>query len=163
MGVVRPIPKRFPQAANSAPAVTDYREINALQKDPQRARDLATFLGKLKDIQWTDWELDFLENMSGWTEDLTTRQGEKLIELRDASTWCEAVEGFSLRILVEKCFCGRLDLGEQDAEFFERVKVSGARKFRRRDAARILRCARQLGELEPYQGWTLSPPVPEAA
>jgi hypothetical protein len=143
--------------------VTDYREIIALQKDPQRARDLATFLFKLKDIQWTDWELDFLENVSGWTQNLTTRQGEKLVELRDASMWYEAVEGFSLRMLIEKCFCGRLDFSEQDAEYLERVKVSGTRKFRRRDAARILRCARLLGAIEPYQGWTLSLPIPEAA
>jgi hypothetical protein len=142
--------------------VTDYREINALQKDSQRARNLATFLCKLKDIDWTDWELDFLENMSGRTEDLTTRQGEKLVELRDASMWYQTIEGFSLRLLVEKCCCGQLGLSDQDAEFFEHVKSSGARKFRRRDAARILRCARQLCEIEPYQGWTLSPSIPEA-
>jgi hypothetical protein len=143
--------------------VTDYREINALQRDSQRARDLATFLCKLKGIDWTDWELDFLENMSGWTGDFTTRQGEKLIELRDASMWYETVEGFSLRILVARCDCARLDLSENDVEFFERIKASGARKFRRRDAARILRCARQLGVIESYQGHTLSPPIPQAA
>jgi len=152
----------FPQATNGAPAVTDYRELNALQKDPQRARDLAMFLFKLKDIEWTDWELDFLDNMSAWTEDLTTRQGEKLVELRDASMWYETVDGFSLRILAEKCYCARLDLSEHDAEFFVRVKASGARKFRRREAARILRCARQVGEIESYQGYTLNPPIPEA-
>jgi hypothetical protein len=143
--------------------VTDYREVNALQKDPRRARDLATFLFKLKDIDWTDWELDFLENMSGRADNLTTRQGEKLVELRDASMWYEKVEGFSLSILVEKCYRNRSDLGEHDAEFFERVKATGARKFRRRDAARILRCARQLGEIEPYHGRTLDLPITEAA
>jgi hypothetical protein len=142
--------------------VTDYREINSLQKNSQRVRDLATFLFKLKDIEWTDWELDFLENMSGWTENPTTRQGEKLVELREASIWYESVEGFSLRYLADKCYCARLDLSDQDADFFERVKASGVRKFRRRDAARVLRCARQLGEIEPHQGWTLCPPIPKA-
>jgi len=141
----------------------DYREINALQKFPQRARDLATFLLKLKDIEWTDWELDFLENISGWTGEFTTRQGEKLLELREASKWYKNVEGFSLRILVEKCYCSRLDLSEQDADFFERVKASDRYSFRRSDAARIVRCARHLGEIEHYQGWTLNSTVPDAA
>jgi hypothetical protein len=156
------LPQRFPQAANRAPAVTDYREINALQKNSQRARNLATFLFKLKDIAWTDWELDFLENMSGWTENPSTRQGEKLVELSEASIWHETIEGFSLRVLADICYCARLDLSDQDADFFERVKASGVRKFRRRDAARVLRCARQLGEIEPHQGWTLCPPIPKA-
>jgi hypothetical protein len=143
--------------------MTDYREINSLQKFPQRARDLATFLLNLNDIEWTDWELDFLENISEWTGEFTTRQGEKLLELREASKWYKNVEGFSLRILVEKCYCSRLDLSEEDAQFFERIKASGLVSFRRRDAVRILRCARQLGEIERYQGWTPNPAVPEAA
>lgn len=142
--------------------MTDYREINALQKNSQRARDLATFLFKLKDIEWTDWEADFLENMSGSTGNPTTRQGEKLVELREAALWHETVEGFSLRLLVDTCYCARLDLSDKDADFLQRAKASGARTFRRRDAARVLRCARQLGEIEPYQGWTLSSPIPKA-
>ena len=69
-----------------------------------------------------------------------TRQGEKLVELREASVWYEKVEGFVLKVLVDKCYLSRFDLNESDAQFFERVK------FCRRDASRILHCARQLGD-----------------
>src|SRR5215510_12149966 len=68
-----------PQAIHSlreGPAMTDYREINALQRDPERVRRLAQFLVALKEIEWTDWELDFLQDMAARVsdEDLTTRQ-----------------------------------------------------------------------------------------
>jgi hypothetical protein len=45
----------------------DYREINALGKDPSRARRLAQFLLTLTDAEWTDWELDFLDHMKAIT------------------------------------------------------------------------------------------------
>lgn len=137
--------------------MTDYREINALQRDPERARRLAQFLLALKDIEWTDWELDFLQDMAAREpdEDLTTRQSEKLVELRDASVWHEKVDGFSLRLLIKNCNDMRHLLSEHDEEFVMRLKNEGAVKLRRRDAARLIRCARTTGEIEPYQGWSL--------
>jgi hypothetical protein len=137
----------------------DYREVKALQRDPEHARGIAQYLFKLSDIEWTDWELDFLENMSDWQHELSTRQGEKLIQLRDAAMLYEKVEGFSLKTLVHNCFASRLDLSESDQDFVERRKLSGATKFRRREAARILRCARTIGLIETYHGCTLDPPA----
>ncbi len=137
--------------------MTDYREINALQRDPERACRLAQFLLALKDIEWTDWELDFLQDMAAREsdDDLTTRQAEKLVELRDASVWHEKVDGFSLRFLIKSCDDLRHLLGEHDGDFVMRLKYEGAVKLRRRDAARLMRCARITGEIEPYQGWSL--------
>ena len=137
--------------------MTDYRKINALQRDPERARRLAQFLLALQDIEWTDWELDFLQNMAlrGSDNDITTRQAEKLVELKDASVWHEKVEGFSLRLLIKSCNDMRHLLGENDEKFVVRLKNEGAVKLRRRDAARLIRCARILGEIESYQGWSL--------
>jgi hypothetical protein len=43
--------------------MANYREINALSKAPDKVRSTAQFLLTLSDAEWTDWELDFLENM----------------------------------------------------------------------------------------------------
>jgi hypothetical protein len=137
--------------------MTDYREINALRRDPERARRVAQFLLALKDIEWTEWEFDFLQNIGAREslEDLTTRQSEKLVELRDDSVWHEKVDGFSLRLLIKSCNDMRHLLSKYDEEFVVRLKKEGALKLRRRDAARLMRCARTTGEIEPYQGRSL--------
>ena len=132
--------------------MADYREILAIQKDPKRARSMAQFLSTLDDMEWTDWELDFLAGIGARRGDLTTRQGEKLIELRDEATWYTAVDGFSLNTLVERCHLLRDELTESDATFIERLRVSGAACLRRKDARRVLRCARTVGEIESHQG-----------
>jgi hypothetical protein len=132
--------------------MADYREINALQKDPARARAMAQGLFTLGDMEWTDWELDFLAGIGARQGDLTTRQGEKLVELRDEATWYTAVDGFSLGALIERCHLLRDELPEPDAAFIARLRASGATRLRRKDARRLLRCARTVGEIEPYQG-----------
>jgi hypothetical protein len=146
----------FPQLARRD-SMTDYREINALQRDPERARRLARFLRALADIAWTDWEIDFLQDMADRMseEDLSTRQAEKLVELRDASVWYEKVDGFSVRLLVKNCCEMRHLLCEHDEDFVVRLKNEGAMKLRRREAARLMRRARTTGEIEPYHGWSL--------
>jgi hypothetical protein len=133
--------------------MADYREIHDIQKDPARARAIAQSLSTMSDVAWTDWELDFLDGIATRRQDLTTRQGEKLIELRDEATWFTAVDGFSLQALVDRCHLLRDELGEHDAGFIDRLKSSGATRFRRKDARRLLRCARTLGEIDPHQGW----------
>jgi hypothetical protein len=136
--------------------MTDYREINEIQRNPAVARSLAQFLSALDDMEWTDWELDFLAGIGSRRQDLTTRQGEKLIELREESVWYTAVDGFSLQALIERCHLCRDELAERDAAFLERLKVAGATRLRRKDARRALRCARALGEIEPHQGHSLT-------
>ena len=143
--------------------MTDYHEINALQRAPKRAQDLAQFLKALKTIEWTDWEVDFLESMSGRTaaDDLTTRQAEKLVELREESIWYKTVEGFSVRSLARACSEMRHLLPDHDAEWVKRHFDVGTERLLRRDARRLMRCARTTGEIEPYQGWALDPPKAE--
>jgi len=144
--------------------MADYREINEIQKDPARARGMAQFLSTLDDMEWTDWELDFLASIGARREDLTTRQGEKLIELRDESVWYTSVDGFSLKMLIVRCHLCRDELAGSDAVFIERLQAAGAMRLRRKDARRLLRCARVLGEIEPHQGHSLDrPPSVETA
>jgi hypothetical protein len=135
--------------------MTSYREIVALQKDAGRARALAQGLCKLSDMEWTDWELDFLTSMAARQQELTTRQGEKLIELCDDAVWYTAVDGFSLKTLIERCYLLRDELAEHDAAFIARLKAENATRLRRKDARRLLACARSVGEIEPHQGRSL--------
>jgi hypothetical protein len=138
--------------------MADYREILSLQKDPAHARAIAQVLSGSTDMEWTDWELDFLDGIAARQQELTTRQGEKLVELRDQATWYTRVEGFSLRTLVARCHLCCDQLAPEDAAFIERLEAAKAARLRRKDARRLLRCARTLGEIEPYQGGSLDQP-----
>jgi hypothetical protein len=138
--------------------MADYRDILALQKDPARARTTAQALVHMGDMEWTDWELDFLESIGCRRHDLTTRQGEKLAELCDEAAWYTTVEGFSLRALIECCHLCRDELGLSDAGFIAQLQAADANRLRRKDARRVLRCARRIGEIEAYQGRSLDMP-----
>jgi hypothetical protein len=140
--------------------MTDYREINAIAKDACRARLIAEYLLKLGDIEWTDWELDFLDTMRAREELLSTRQAEKLVELRDDAVLYRKVDGFVLNALIGQCFLYRDELNsDRDREFIERLKSSGQEALRKRDAVRLLRCARAIGEIEQHHGWTFVAPA----
>src|SRR5262245_3999432 len=142
---------RFP----TGPVMADYREIKEIQKDPARARSLARSLSTLRDMEWTDWELDFLASIGACRKDLSTRQGEKLIELRDQSFWYTAVDGFSLTTLIERCTLYRDELADHDCAFIAQLEETGATRLRCKHARRLLRCARALGEIEPHHGHSL--------
>jgi hypothetical protein len=135
--------------------MASYREIVSLQKDVARARVVAQALSRLDDIEWTDWELDFLASMAARQQELTTRQGEKLVELSDDAVWYTAVDGFSLKGLIDRCHLLRDELADPDAAFIERLKAAGATRLRRKDAHRLLRCARNVGEIDPHHGRSL--------
>lgn len=128
----------------------DYRKVNALAKDTARARRLAQLLLRSEDQEWTDWELDFLADMSERREELTTRQAEKLLELEDACVWLDKVPGerFSVRLLVKGCAEARAELDEEDAQFVEALRAQGATRLRRRGLYRLLRCARAAGVVD---------------
>jgi endo-alpha-1,4-polygalactosaminidase (GH114 family) len=129
----------------------DYRELDALAKDPRRASSTAAMLLTLQDADWNEWEADFLVNLSTWKAPLSTRQAEKLIELRDAGVLFDKIDGFSLKALIDKLWTYRDELA--DADFIGQLKASGAVKLRKRQALRLLAYARQVGEIERHQGW----------
>jgi hypothetical protein len=138
--------------------MTDWREIEAFKKNPDRARSLAEILGGMKDFEWTDWEADFLEDMSTRTEELTTRQSEKLVELRDATKWYSTIDGFSVPLLIENCWRNRDLLGDADVEFIGSLRERMTKQVRRRQGRWLVNCARRVGAIEHYQGRSLDPP-----
>jgi hypothetical protein len=89
----------------------DYREINELQRDVERARQLAQLLLRLIEIEWTDWELTFLHSIIRQANErlaskdkspLSTRQIEILVGLREDSVLFENAEGFLIRSLTRR-------------------------------------------------------------
>jgi hypothetical protein len=82
---------------------------------------------------------------------ITTRQGEKLIELRDDLEYHSSVKGFSVVSLITNCWLARDDLNsEQDRKFIEDLKASGVSAIKRRQLWKLLVCARELSEVEKY-------------
>jgi hypothetical protein len=81
---------------------------------------------------------------------LTSRQAEKLFEIRDNVTLHKDISGISVSKLIARCYEARLDLDEGDDEFIEGLWKSGATQLRTPALMRLKRCCIQLGELEPY-------------
>jgi GAF domain-containing protein len=136
-------------------------------------------LGKLTENIFTEWELTFLRDIADQSASvmalspkerkefkfskqqaeallalrdfrLTSRQAEKLFEIRDATVLHRTVAGVSVRNLINRCYEARLDLDEGDEEWIERLWKSGTAELRSGDLARLKRCSKQIGELEPY-------------
>jgi hypothetical protein len=131
----------------------DYREIDRIRKDLVAVRSLAKRLLDLPHADWNDWEIDFLQHMVRRTgsEPITTRQGEKLVELRDDAEYFSSAHGFSVQSLIEKCWLARDDLDrEGDRTFIEQLKETSFSSVKRRQFRKLLACARELGEVEKY-------------
>lgn len=129
-----------------------HREIARFKTSPEAAQSLARALLSHEGAAWSDWELDFLEGLAGRasSEPLSTRQAEKLLELRDNARAFERVDGLSVRALIEDCFLGRLDLSEEDEVFVASLKAAGLKSLKLRPLKRLLACSRQLGVIDHY-------------
>ena len=131
----------------------DYKEIDRIRKDLVAMRSLAKRLLNLPHADWNDWEIDFLQHMvrHKGPDAITTRQGEKLLELRDDAEYYSSVRGFSVQSLIENCWLARDDLdSEDDRKFIEQLKETSYSSIKRRQLRKLLACARELGEIEQY-------------
>src|SRR5262245_47054914 len=105
-----------------------WKEIERIKRDPAGARAMAMML--LASAELTSWEGPFLESMEVHQGELSTRQAEKLVEIRDQNTWVSDIRGF----LVNQCWEARYDLNDEDAAFVESLKARGASTARYREA-----------------------------
>jgi hypothetical protein len=131
----------------------DYREIDRIRKDLVAVRSLAKRLLELPHADWNDWEIDFLQHMARrkGPDPITTRQSEKLVELRDDAEYYCSVHGFSVQALLKNCWVARDDLdSEDDRKFIEQLKETSISCVKRRQLRKLLACARELGEIEQY-------------
>lgn len=125
-----------------------WREIDRVRKDPDGFRAIAARLLKLPDHGMTSWEVDFLESISldRGKDEYSTRQSEKLLQIRDDAESITTYRGFSVKKLIQDCYEARLDLEESDEQWIEQLK--GRIEVKRRHIGRLLKCARALGNIE---------------
>jgi hypothetical protein len=129
-----------------------YREMQKLSQNPGAVTMLAGYLRKLDTVAWTDWEMDFLDSMASRTasEPISTRQGEVLAQLNDNAKSYSSLEGLSISSLVRDCWQARVDLSEDDEAFIVGLKEAQTTSLKRRQALRLLACARQLELIDGY-------------
>jgi hypothetical protein len=124
-----------------------------MRKDLVAVRSLAKRLLNLPHADWNDWEIDFLQHMGRQKapDPITTRQGEKLLELRDDAEYYSSMRGFSIQSLIKNCWLARNNLdSEDDRKFIEQLKETSCLSIKRRQLRKLLACARELGEIEQY-------------
>ncbi len=139
--------------------MSSHRTMKDLAENPSAVRALARYLlllvGRDDTQAWTDWEIDFLESMAtrDSEEALTMRQREVLTDLKHAAERHSEIDGMSVRSLIERCWLERADLdNDEDQEFIVTLRTSGQRTVTGRQRWRLVRCCRELGVIEAYQG-----------
>lgn len=139
--------------------MSSHRSMKDLAENPSAVRALARYLLLLvggDDTQaWTDWEVDFLESMATRESDepLSMRQREVLTELKRAAERHSEIDGMSVRSLIERCWLERADLdSDEDQDFIVGLRASGQQTVTGRQRWRLVRCCRELGVIEAYQG-----------
>lgn len=130
--------------------MSSWSEIERIRKDADVFRGIARSLLVASSEALTDWEIDFLENLAGKDdgEELSSRQAEILVQIRDNNQWVETHKGWQIRILLRQCYEARLDLIEDDEEWIAAVYLISDRSVRRRQIGRLFRCARSLHIIE---------------
>lgn len=130
--------------------MASWREIDRVRKDANGARVLAKRLLKIYPGEFTDWELDFLESIGSYTElfEFTTRQSEKLLQIRDDIEPATEHRGFSIALLLKQCWEARLDLEEADEQWIVGLHERSSTSIRRKHLGRLMRCARELNIIE---------------
>jgi hypothetical protein len=89
-----------------------------------------------------DWTRDLLEELVAeyCSDALTTRQREKLVELRNGAEYVFKVEELDVASLIDKCWVRRLDLDyEDDIAFIEQERGSSSIKRRQSPPQPIVR------------------------
>lgn len=122
-----------------------WAEIEKLRKNAGAFRALAAALLRLGD-DLSDWEEAFLENVARRSDvaEFSTRQAEKLLEIRDNSAVIDKWRGFSIRALLSGCHEARCDLGEDDERWIVTLRGANAASIKRRQLGRLLRISRSL-------------------
>lgn len=129
--------------------MASWSEIERIRKDTAAARSIARLLFASEREALTEWEAGFIESLIGYVDDeLTTRQVEKLLEVRDSLVLVAEHRGFSISRLLRNCYEARLDLSEDDEGWIVELYATGHHSIRRGQVVRLMRCARQLGLID---------------
>ena len=131
--------------------MASWPEIDRVRKDPGTFKPLARRLLNDPAFERSEFADGFLRNVMSWKrEELTTRQGEILLELRDEAEIHHECQGLSIAILIGKCHANRFELEETDRRRIERLHDSGRRYVTGGQIAWFKRICKQLNEMESY-------------
>ena len=133
--------------------MASWREIERIRRSPEQFRPIAARLLTLPNGNWWEYAERFLRDVSTReVPELTTRQAEFLLKLRDDKTkHFKVCGGLSVATLIEKCHCARLELDvDEDIEFIESLKRSGREFVTGRQLGWFVRICKQLHEIEYY-------------
>jgi hypothetical protein len=135
--------------------MASWREIDRIRKDPVAVRRVAKTLIAMRrdDTDFTEWEMIFLQQRAAQPdgEELTTRQAEKLLQIRDDYELLTEYRRFSVKILLQGCYDARLDLNEDDEEWVVKIRERNSLAIRRKHIGRLMRLARQLYLVEEHE------------
>jgi len=130
--------------------MASWQEIDRIRKAAKGFRALAKGLyTHISDL--TEWEKDFLSSIKDQREkdEFTTRQSEKLLQIRDDYVSVTEIQGgFSVRLIFRQCHEARLDLSDDDEAWIVQRFEQSQTTIRRKHAGRLRRCARELGLIE---------------
>ena len=124
-----------------------YLDMQKLAQSPGAVTMLASYLLNINTVEWTDWELDFLESMTRRTstDPISTRQREVLTELKDnATSHTTTRDGQSVRALILRCWEARLDLDEEDEQFIADLYERKLTSLKPRQLGRLQHCISTL-------------------
>jgi hypothetical protein len=131
--------------------MASWIEIDRVRKDPNTFRPMAARLLADPIFERSEFADGFLENIATWRRDeLSTRQGEILLELRDQAEIHNRYKGLSIPTLIEKCYLDRFDLDEGDRRRIETLKESRRGYVTGGQMGWFKRICKQLGEMEAY-------------
>jgi hypothetical protein len=131
--------------------MASWIEIDRVRKNPNTFKPMAARLLADPIFERSEFADGFLENIATWKRDeLSTRQGEILLELRDEAEIHHEYKGLSIPTLIEKCYLNRFDLDEGDRRRIETLKESRRRYVTGGQMGWFKRICQQLGEMEPY-------------
>ncbi len=129
--------------------MASWREIDRIRKAPAEFRALAKRLLNFG-AELTEWESTFLESIciNRHSVEFTTRQSEKLLQIRDDYETLTEFHGFSVKIMLRQCRDAQLDLSESDGEWILKQFQRSQTTMRRKNIGRLMRCARELRVIE---------------
>ena len=129
--------------------MASWREIDRIRKARAEFRAVAKRLLNLG-AELTEWESNFLESICNDTEtkEFTTRQSEKLLQIRDDYETITTFHGFSVEALLDKCWLGRFDLSESQEQKLRKMRERSHVSVRRKDAGFLMHRARELHVIE---------------
>jgi hypothetical protein len=131
--------------------MASWIEIDRVRKDTAAFKALAMRLIADATFERSEFADAFLQDISNYKRnELTTRQAEVLLGLRDEAEIHFNIRGLSVAKLIDVCHQNRLDLDEGDQDRIGRLKAEGRRYVRGNEMGWFKRICKQLGEIERY-------------